>query len=388
MSEMKVAALTLEPDIALPEVPTLTLSPEGESVVEEAKETGETPVEIAMKVLSEEEIKIVNDFAGKININDTNMVMQYGSAAQKKVASFSDSALENVRTKDLGEVGDMMTSLITELKSFKTEEERKGFWGLFRKASDSLDELKTKYAKAETNVDKIVEMLEEHQITLLKDIAMLDKMYDLNLVYFKELTMYIIAGKKKLEEVRSNELAELRAKAQKSGLADDAQAANDLANMCNRFEKKIYDLELTRNISIQMSPQIRLIQNNDAIMSEKIQSSIVNTIPLWKSQMVLALGLAHSKQAMEAQRAVTDMTNELLKKNAETLKMSTIETAREAERGIVDIETLQQTNQSLISTLDEVLKIQQEGSAKRHSAELELGRIETELKNKLLELKG
>jgi len=388
MSEMKVAALTLEPDIALPEVPTLTLSAEGESVIEEPKETGETPVEIAMKVLSEEEIKLVNDFAGKININDTNMVMQYGSAAQKKVASFSDSALENVRTKDLGEVGDMMTNLITELKSFKTEEERKGFFGLFRKASDSLDELKAKYAKAETNVDKIVEMLEGHQITLLKDIAMLDKMYDLNLVYFKELTMYIIAGKKKLEEVRANELAELRAKAQKTGLAEDAQAANDLANMCNRFEKKIYDLELTRNISIQMSPQIRLIQNNDAIMSEKIQSSIVNTIPLWKSQMVLALGLAHSKQAMEAQRAVTDMTNELLRKNAETLKMSTIETAREAERGIVDIETLQQTNQSLISTLDEVLKIQQEGSAKRRSAELELGRIETELKNKLLELKG
>jgi len=389
MNETKAAVLTLEPDVMLPEIPTLTLTPEGESIVEEKNVAGETASQIAMKMLSEEEIKVVNDFSSKINVYDSNMVMQYGSAAQKKVASFSDSALENVRTKDLGEVGDMMTDLVSELKGFEIEpDQKKGFFGLFRKAADSIDELKTKYTKAETNVDRIVEMLEGHQITLLKDIAMLDKMYELNLTYFKELTMYILAGKKKLEEVRANELAELRTKAEKTGLAEDAQAANDLANMCNRFEKKIYDLELTRNISIQMSPQIRLIQNNDMVMTEKIQSSIVNTIPLWKSQMVLALGLAHSRQAMEAQRAVTDMTNELLKKNAEALKIGSIETAREAERGIVDMETLQQTNQSLISTLDEVLKIQQEGTIKRRNAEIELGKIETELKNKLLELKS
>ena len=313
--------------------------------------------------------------------------MQYGAASQKKVADFSTSALENIRTKDLGEVGDMVTGLITELKGFDaTAEQPKGIFGWFKKAGNQVEELKLRYSKAETNVDKIESMLQDHQVQLLKDISMLDTMYERNLVYFKELTMYIIAGKKKLEQVRAEDLPKLVEKAQKSGLPEDAQAAKDLEDQCTRFEKKLYDLELTRNISVQMSPQIRLIQSNDTMMAEKIQTSIVNTIPLWKSQMVLALGLAHSQQAIDAQRAVTDMTNELLKKNAAALKQGTIEAAKESERGIVDIETLQQTNRSLIETLDEVVKIQTEGRAKRVAAEAELGRIEGELKAKLLEM--
>ena len=337
--------------------------------------------------LSEEEKQQVEDFAKKIDLSNSTQILQYGAASQKKVADFSTSALENIRTKDLGEVGDMVTGLITELKGFDaTVEQPKGIFGWFKKAGSQVEELKLRYSKAETNVDKIESMLQDHQVQLLKDISMLDTMYERNLVYFKELTMYIIAGKKKLEQVRGEELPALVAKAQQSGLPEDAQAAKDLEDQCTRFEKKLYDLELTRNISVQMSPQIRLIQSNDTMMAEKIQTSIVNTIPLWKSQMVLALGLAHSQQAIEAQRAVTDMTNELLKKNAAALKQGTLEAAKESERGVVDIETLQQTNRSLIDTLDEVVKIQAEGRAKRVAAEAELGRIEDELKAKLLQM--
>ncbi len=337
--------------------------------------------------LSEEEKQQVEDFAKKIDLSNSTQILQYGAASQKKVADFSTSALENIRTKDLGEVGDMVTGLITELKGFDaTAEQPKGIFGWFKKAGSQVEELKLRYSKAETNVDKIESMLQDHQVQLLKDISMLDTMYERNLVYFKELTMYIIAGKKKLEQVRGEELPALVAKAQQSGLPEDAQAAKDLEDQCTRFEKKLYDLELTRNISVQMSPQIRLIQSNDTMMAEKIQTSIVNTIPLWKSQMVLALGLAHSQQAIEAQRAVTDMTNELLKKNAAALKQGTLEAAKESERGVVDIETLQQTNRSLIDTLDEVVKIQAEGRAKRVAAEAELGRIEDELKAKLLQM--
>jgi uncharacterized protein YaaN involved in tellurite resistance len=337
--------------------------------------------------LSPEEKQQVEDFAKKIDLSNSTQILQYGAASQKKVADFSTSALENIRTKDLGEVGDMVTGLITELKGFDaTAEQPKGIFGWFKKAGNQVEELKLRYSKAETNVDKIESMLQDHQVQLLKDISMLDTMYERNLVYFKELTMYIIAGKKKLEQVRAEDLPKLVEKAQKSGLPEDAQAAKDLEDQCTRFEKKLYDLELTRNISVQMSPQIRLIQSNDTMMAEKIQTSIVNTIPLWKSQMVLALGLAHSQQAIDAQRAVTDMTNELLKKNAAALKQGTIEAAKESERGIVDIETLQQTNRSLIETLDEVVKIQTEGRAKRVAAEAELGRIEGELKAKLLEM--
>jgi len=351
-------------------------------------ETIEAPV-LNEKVLSPEEQKIIDDFAAKIDLTNANQILQYGAAAQKKIADFSETALDKVRTKDLGEVGDAIAELVVELKSFDVDEEKKGgLFGLFRKATDKVSVLKAKYTKAEANVDNIVAVLENHQIQLLKDIAMLDKLYEMNLSYLKELAMYIIAGKKKLEEVRSTLLPEMVAKAKASGLPEDAQAANDLANLCDRFEKKIHDLELTRMVSIQMAPQIRLVQNNDSLMVEKIQSSLVNTIPLWKSQMVLALGLAHSQQAMQAQRQVSDMTNELLKKNAEKLKMGTIETAKEAERGIVDIETLKQTNQALIETLDEVVKIQQEGYQKRRQAEEELGRIESELKQKLLNLRG
>ena len=331
----------------------------------------------------------MDEFAKQIDIRDANVVLQYGAAAQKKVSSFSESALEKVSNKDLGAVGEMMTSLMVQLKGFNADAEDKGgFLGLFKKGSRKIAAMKARYEKAAVSVDQIANMLEDHQVTLLKDIAVLDKMYETNLAYFKELTMYIAAGKKRLEEVRSTELVELREKAQRTGLPEDAQAANDLANMCNRFEKKLHDLELTRNISIQMAPQIRMIQNNNSLMAEKIQSIIVNTIPLWKSQMVIALGLAHSQAAMEAQRAVSDTTNDLLRRNADALKLGTLETAKEAERGIVDIETLQYTNQSLISTLDEVLKIQQEGREKRKAAEAELARIEGELKNKLLELRG
>ena len=326
---------------------------------------------------------MVNDFAAQIDLNNSNVILQYGAGAQKKMADFSESALENVRTKDLGEIGEMLSNVVTELKNFD-EEEEKGFFGFFKKNANKLNSMKAKYAKAEANVNQIVEGLEKHMMTLLKDVAMLDKMYEINKTYFKELSMYILAGQKKLQEVRSTQLTQLIAKAQQTNLPEDAQAANDLSAMCDRFEKKLHDLELTRMISIQMAPQLRLVQNNDTLMSEKIQSTIVNTIPLWKSQMVLALGVTHSQQAAQAQREVTDMTNELLRKNAQTLKMATIETAKESERGIVDIETLKATNESL----DEVMKIQEEGRQKRRDAEVELGRIEEELKQKLLQIRG
>ena len=370
-------------------VPSLTLDTFTEVAPEVKPEpTPEVEPEILDdSSLTDEEKKMVSDFAEKIDITNTNMILQYGAASQKKIAGFSESALSKVRTKDLGEVGDMITNLVGELKDFSTEEKPKGIFGIFKKAANNISNLKTKYDKAEVNVDKICNVLEGHQIQLLKDIAMLDEMYSINLVYFKELSMYILAGKKKLEEVRKIVLPELVAKANASNLPEDSQAANDMANLCDRFEKKIHDLELTRIISIQMAPQIRLVQNNDTLMAEKIQSTLVNTIPLWKSQMVIALGVAHSQQAMEAQREVTNMTNELLRKNAQTLKTATIETAKESERGIVDIETLKHTNQTLISTLDEVVKIQEQGRQKRQEAELEIGRIEGELKKKLLDIR-
>ncbi|WP_373210285.1 toxic anion resistance protein [Allofournierella massiliensis] len=337
--------------------------------------------------LSPEEQKMVEDFAARIDVTNSQMVLQYGAATQKKVGDFSEAALDKVRTKDLGEVGEALASLVGELKNFDAEEEEsKGIFGFFKKAGNNIDQMKTRYARAETNVERIEAMLEAHQVQLLKDIALMDKMYQMNMLYFKELTMYILAGKKKLAQVRETDLKQAMDKAKASGLPEDAQAARDLADMCDRFEKKLYDLQLTRTISIQMGPQIRLLQNNDTMMAEKIQTSIVNTIPLWKSQMVLALGLAHSRQAIDAQRAVSDMTNELLKKNAAALKQGTIDTAKESERGIVDIETLQQTNKSLIETLDELAKIQTEGKQKRAAAEQELGRIEGELKQKLMEL--
>ena len=338
--------------------------------------------------LTEEELKTVDDFSGKIDLNDSAIILQYGAACQKKIAEFSDNALEGVRTKDLGETSDMIADLVAELKGFDVTTEEKGFLGIFKKAGSEVTRLKARYDKAENNIDMITGKLEGHQNQLLKDIIMLDRMYETNLAYFKELTMYIMAGKKKLEAERATTLPQMKAKAEESGLTHDAQATNDYAAMCDRFEKKLHDLELTRTISVQMAPQIRLIQNNDALMSEKIQSTINNTIPLWKNQMVLALGLAHSKEALEAQRAVTDMTNELLKKNADMLKQGTVEIAQESERGIVDVETVAYTNQQLISTLDEVLRIQDEGRAKRKAAEAELIRIETELKNKLLEIRG
>ena len=376
-------------DLDAPAVPTLTLDPAPAQEQAQPKQPEPAAAPEAQVKLSPEEQAMVDQFAEKIDITNSQQVLQYGSACQKKIGDFSEAALSKVSTKDLGEVGGMITDLIGELKSFDAgEEQQKGILGFFKKKGDQIDALKTKYNKAETNVENIQGMLEAHQVQLLKDIAMLDKMYDLNMAYFKELSMYILAGKKRLEEVRSGELEELRKKAEQSGTAEDAQAYNDLVNLCNRFEKKIHDLELTRMVSVQMGPQTRLLQNNDTLMIEKIQSSLVNTIPLWKSQMVLALGLEHSRQATAAQSAVTEMTNELLKKNADTLKMGTIATAKEAERSIVDIETLQHTNQQLIESLDEVARIQQEGAAKRKEAEAQLGRIEGELKQKLLELRG
>ena len=388
MSEKFVPELTFGNEAAAAEEITLTLgdtpatpaTPE----VEEKKPEAE-PVKLDDSMLTESEKKAVEEFAGKIDICDSSLVLQYGAAAQKKVAGFSESALASVRTKDLGEVGQSLSKLVAELEEFG-EEEKKGIFGFFKKAENKLETMKAQYSKVETNVDQIVRELERHQVTLLKDVAMLDQMYELNLKYYKELTMYILAGKKKLADVRENELPKLKAKAEASGAQEDAQAYNDMVQMCERFEKKLHDLELTRMISVQMGPQTRLLQNNDTLMVEKIQSSLVNTIPLWKSQMVLALGLEHSRQATAAQSAVTDMTNQLLKKNADMLKMGTIETAKEAEKSIVSIETLQHTNQQLISTLDEVLHIQQEGAAKRREAEIELGRIEGELKQKLMEL--
>ncbi len=386
MTENNMPELTLEPTAAAVEMPTLTLTPEAPEApqVEEKKVE---PVNMDENLLTEEEKKAVDEFSHKIDIRDSNMILQYGAAAQKSVASFSENALNNVRNKDLGEIGEDLSKLVVELKGFGGEE-KKGLAGLFKKGANKLETMKAQYTKVEGNVDKIAQNLENHQITLLKDVAMFDQMYELNLKYYKELTMYILAGKKRLEEVRAGELEELRVKAEKSGLAEDAQAYNDFVNLCNRFEKKLHDLELTRMVSIQMGPQTRLLQNNDTLMIEKIQSSLVNTIPLWKSQMVLALGMEHAHQATAAQNAVTEMTNELLKKNADKLKMGTIATAKEAERSIVDIETLQHTNQQLISTLDEVLNIQREGAQKRKAAEVELGRIEGELKQKLMELRS
>jgi len=337
--------------------------------------------------LTDEEKKMVDQFVEKINLRDSNSILQYGVGAQKKIADFSETALDNVRTKDLGEIGDILSNVVYELKNFEDVEEKKGILGLFKKGKNKISHMKIRYAKVEDNINKMCNTLEKHQIQLLKDIAMLDKMYEINKVYFKELSMYILAGKKKLQKLENEELPKLQAKAKKSGLPQDAQEVNDFIALCNRFEKKIHDLELTKMISLQMAPQIRLIQNNDALMSEKIQSTIVNTIPLWKSQIVLALGVAHSSNAAKVQREVTDMTNELLKRNAETLKISTIETAKESERGIVDIETLRYTNESLITTLDEILRIQEEGREKRRNAELELRNIEEQLKNKLLELR-
>ena len=366
-----------------------------ELTVEPTTEIGEIPEQkditahyLENTKLTEAEQKMVDDFSEKIDLNDSGIVLQYGSAAQKKIADFSDNALEGVRTKDLGEVGNMITDLVAELKGFNIEpEEKKGFFSIFKKAGSGIAKLKTKYDKAEVNVDRITDVLEDHQNQLLTDIVMLDKMYENNLSYFKELTMYILAGKKKLEQERATTLIELEEKAKTSGLAEDAQAANDFANLCDRFEKKLHDLEMTRTISIQMAPQIRLIQNGDTLMAEKIQSTINNTIPLWKNQMVLALGLAHSKAAVEAQREVSDLTNELLKKNAEALKTGTVAIAEESERSIVDIETVRYTNEQLISTLDEVLRIADEGRAKRLAAENEMIMIENELKTKLLDIR-
>ena len=368
--------LVLDAEVVTPATPAVVEPPEADIV----------PAKLDDSMLSEAEKQVVEDFSKKINIMDSNLILQYGAAAQKNVAGFSENALASVRSKDLGEVGKSLSELVVELKGFGQEEEKKGLFGMFKKAGNKLETMKAQYAKVEANVDKIARELEQHQVTLLKDVAMFDQMYELNLKYYKELTMYILAGKKKLEDVRTNELPALKARAEQTGAQEDAQRYNDMAQMCERFEKKLHDLELTRVISIQMGPQTRLLQNNDTLMVEKIQSSLVNTIPLWKSQMVLALGMEHSRQATAAQSAVTEMTNELLKKNADMLKMGTVQTAKEAERSIVDIETLQHTNQQLISTLDEVLNIQREGAAKRKAAEAELGRIEGELKQKLMEL--
>ena len=367
--------------------PTLTFEPlQEQAPVAEVKKEEPAKPEMDDSILSEEERKIVDGFARQIDIRNSAAILQYGAGTQKKMADFSEDALEKVRTKDLGEVGDLLENVVTELKNFDAEEERKGIMGFFKKGANKLEAMKNKYSKAEANVNKIVETLEKHQIQLMKDAAIMDKMYALNLNYFKELSMYILAGKKKLEEIRSTELPQLMAKAQASGLPEDAQAAKDLDSLCERFEKKIHDLELTRMIAVQTAPQIRLVQGNDTLMAEKIQSTIVNTIPLWKIQMVIALGVAHSTEAAKAQREVTDMTNALLQKNAQTLKMATIEAAKESERGIVDIETLQKTNESLISTFDEVMNIQREGREKRRAAEAEMYRLEGELKQKLLQI--
>ena len=365
--------------------PSLTLEPELETVselvtVEEVKQP-----EVAEPVLSPEEQQMIADFATKIDVENTAQILQYGAGTQKKMADFSDAALANVRTQDLGEVGDLIAGVVGELKNFD-EEEKKGLLGFFKKKADDLENMKNRFAKAEVNVERIGEALQKHQVRLLKDSAVLDKMYQQNLAYFKELTMYILAGKQKLQEVRSTKLKELEDKAKLSGLAEDAQAARDLADKCDRFEKKIHDLELTRAISIQTAPQIRMIQNNDTVMVEKIQTTLVNTIPLWKNQMVLALGIAHSTEAAAAQRQVTDVTNALLRQNAQKLRLASVETAKEAERGIVDIETLKATNAELIATFDDVLKIQADGRAKRLAAEAEMLKMENDLKVKLLQI--
>lgn len=371
--EMETPSLTLEPDLG-------ELEKKEEVIPQKQLQKEEVPV------LTPEEQKMVNDFAAKIDIENTNQILQYGAGTQKKMADFSDTALENVKTQDLGETGELISNVVGELKDFDVQEEGK-FFGFFRKQTSKIENLKNKYDKAQVNVEKITDSLQQHQVRLMKDSAMLDKMYEQNLNYFKELTMYILAGKKKLEETRNGKLAEMKNKAALSGLPEDAQAARDLDEKCSRFEKKLHDLELTRTIAMQTAPQIRLIQNNDTVMVEKIQTTIVNTIPLWKSQMVLALGIAHSAEAAQAQRQVTDITNELLRKNAETLHMATVETAKESERGIVDLETLQKTNADLIQTLDDVMRIQMEGRQKRQAAEMEMHRMEEELKRKLLEIR-
>lgn len=371
--EMETPSLTLEPDLG-------ELEKKEEVIPKKQLQKEEVPV------LTPEEQKIVNDFAAKIDIENTNQILQYGAGTQKKMADFSDTALENVKTQDLGEIGELISNVVGELKDFDVQEEGK-FFGFFKKQTSKIENLKNKYDKAQANVEKITDSLQQHQVRLMKDSAMLDKMYEQNLNYFKELTMYILAGKKKLEETRNGKLAEMKNKAALSGLPEDAQAARDLDEKCSRFEKKLHDLELTRTIAMQTAPQIRLIQNNDTVMVEKIQTTIVNTIPLWKSQMVLALGIAHSAEAAQAQRQVTDITNELLRKNAETLHMATVETAKESERGIVDLETLQKTNADLIQTLDDVMRIQMEGRQKRQAAEMEMHRMEEELKRKLLEIR-
>lgn len=371
--EMETPSLTLEPDLG-------ELEKKEEVIPKKQTQKEEVPV------LTPEEQKMVNDFAAKIDIENTNQILQYGAGTQKKMADFSDTALENVKTQDLGEIGELISNVVGELKDFDVQEEGK-FFGFFRKQTSKIENLKNKYDKAQANVEKITDSLQQHQVRLMKDSAMLDKMYEQNLNYFKELTMYILAGKKKLEETRNGKLAEMKNKAALSGLPEDAQAARDLDEKCSRFEKKLHDLELTRTIAMQTAPQIRLIQNNDTVMVEKIQTTIVNTIPLWKSQMVLALGIAHSAEAVQAQRQVTDITNELLRKNAETLHMATVETAKESERGIVDLETLQKTNADLIQTLDDVMRIQMEGRQKRQAAEMEMHRMEEELKRKLLEIR-
>lgn len=371
--EMETPSLTLEPDLG-------EFEKKEEVIPKKQTQKEEVPV------LTTEEQKMVNDFAAKIDIENTNQILQYGAGTQKKMADFSDTALENVKTQDLGEIGELISNVVGELKDFDEQEEGK-FFGFFRKQTSKIENLKNKYDKAQANVEKITDSLQQHQVRLMKDSAMLDKMYEQNLNYFKELTMYILAGKKKLEETRNGKLAEMKNKAALSGLPEDAQAARDLDEKCSRFEKKLHDLELTRTIAMQTAPQIRLIQNNDTVMVEKIQTTIVNTIPLWKSQMVLALGIAHSAEAAQAQRQVTDITNELLRKNAETLHMATVETAKESERGIVDLETLQKTNADLIQTLDDVMRIQMEGRQKRQAAEMEMHRMEEELKRKLLEIR-
>ncbi|MCI9507649.1 MAG: toxic anion resistance protein [Oscillospiraceae bacterium] len=387
-TENMMPELTLNADAAKVEAPVLTLGGEPEAPPAAPEEKKIEPVKIDDSMLSEAERKQVDEFSKKIDISDSQLVLNYGVAAQKSVAGFSESALKSVRTKDLGEVGEALSSLVIELKNFGQEEEDKGgIFGFFKKAGNKMETMKAQYSKAEVNVDKIVRELEQHQVVLMKDIAMFDQMYELNLKYYKELTMYIIAGKKRLAQVQAEDLEELRKKAERTGAQEDAQAYNDLVQMCNRFEKKLHDLELTRMVSIQMGPQTRMLQNNDTLMVEKIQTSLVNTIPLWKSQMVLALGMENSRKATAAQAAVTNTTNELLRKNAEMLKMGTISAAKEAERSIIDIETLQHTNQQLISTLDEVIQIQKEGAQKRREAEVELGRIEGELKQKLMELR-
>ena len=371
--EMETPSLTLEPDLG-------EFAKKEEVIPKKQLQKEEVPV------LTPEEQKMVNDFAAKIDIENTNQILQYGAGTQKKMADFSDTALENVKTQDLGEIGELISNVVGELKDFDVQEEGK-FFGFFRKQTSKIENLKNKYDKAQANVEKITDSLQQHQVRLMKDSAMLDKMYEQNLNYFKELTMYILAGKKKLEETRNGKLAEMKNKAALSGLPEDAQATRDLDEKCSRFEKKLHDLELTRTIAMQTAPQIRLIQNNDTVMVEKIQTTIVNTIPLWKSQMVLALGIAHSAEAAQAQRQVTDITNELLRKNAETLHMATVETAKESERGIVDLETLQKTNADLIQTLDDVMRIQMEGRQKRQAAEMEMHRMEEELKRKLLEIR-